>query len=115
MESSVNNTFSQGTLFMFLPDKADDHLAGPEEEGEHVKKDVTKVTVQCTVVRWDGIDKHYIVKCEECNINNTSDSKNEHELIDNVLEGAMNHLGNKVLRNVDYLAPSWCYQAMFYL
>ena len=92
MESSVNNTFSQGTLFMFLPDKADVHLTGPEEEGEDVKKDVSKVTVERTVVRRDGINHHYIVKCVETNIDNTVDSNNDHELIDKSSEGPMKNL-----------------------
>ena len=80
------------TLCFLLPDKADDHLTGPEEEGEDVKKDVSKVTVEHTVVRWDGIDKHYIVKRVETNIDNTVDSNNEHELIDKSAEGPTKNL-----------------------
>ena len=80
-------------MCLLLPDKADDHLTGPEEEGEDVKKDVSKVTVEFTVVRWDGINQPYIVECEETHKDNTIDSNNNHEFIDNSSEDPMNHLG----------------------
>ena len=92
MVSSVNNAFSQGTLFIILPDKADDHLTGPEEEGEDVQKGISKVTVEITVVRWDGISHQYNVKCVKTNIDNTVDSNNSHELIDKSFEGPMKNL-----------------------
>ena len=94
MESSVNNTFSQGTLFMFLPDKADVPLTGPEEEGEDVKKDVSQVTVYCTEVRWDGINQKYIVKCVETDPDDTGDSNDDHELINQRFKGPVKNLRN---------------------
>ena len=84
-------------MCLLLPDKADDHLTGPEEKGEDVKKDVSKVTVERTVVSWDGINQKYIVKCEETHKDNTVDSNDDHELIDNSSEDPVKHLVNKRL------------------
>ena len=84
-------------MFIFLPDEADDQLTDPEKEGEEIKNYVSKVTVERTVVRWDEIDQHYTVKCVETNKDNTVDSNDDHEFVDNSPEDPVKHLVNKRL------------------
>ena len=102
---SVNDHLFKKTSVDVLPNEADDELAGPVEEGEEVTKEVSEVTIECTVIRWDGIDQHYIVKCVETHKYNTVDSNNGHELVNKSCEDPVKHLRNKVVSN--FVKPSY--------
>ena len=88
---------------MFLPDKADDHLTGPKEEGEDVKKDVSNVTVEFAELRWDGINQKYIVKCVETDPDDTGNSNDNHKLIDQSCKGPVKHLSKEVFKNCIFI------------